>query len=165
MPIIHPTTRKFKGASEQVLLSRMVSLETLDYVVREMRSPEGSFYSTQDADSEGQEGKFFVWTVGEIHDEKVLTSRSRERLPPSVIPAPLTRRPCRALFAMDTGPSRWWPWERPVRKVQVPLPQDRGLVDGHAAAYVCDAPSPGRAFACQAPVTEPMGLWAQLEQR
>jgi uncharacterized protein YyaL (SSP411 family) len=38
----------------------------LDYVVREMTSPEGSFYSTQDADSEGHEGKFFVWTLAEI---------------------------------------------------------------------------------------------------
>ena len=40
--------------------------ETLDYVVREMVSPEGGFYSTQDADSEGEEGKFFTWTVEEI---------------------------------------------------------------------------------------------------
>jgi hypothetical protein len=34
----------------------------------------------------------------------------------------------------------------------VPLLEDRGLVDGQAAVYVCDAPVPGRAFACQAPV-------------
>src|SRR5260221_7424023 len=40
--------------------------ETLDYVVREMISPEGGFYSTQDADSEGEEGKFFTWTLAEI---------------------------------------------------------------------------------------------------
>ncbi len=40
--------------------------ETLDYVVREMVSPEGGFYSTQDADSEGEEGKFFTWTAEEI---------------------------------------------------------------------------------------------------
>jgi uncharacterized protein YyaL (SSP411 family) len=40
--------------------------ETLDYVVREMSSPEGGFYSTQDADSEGEEGKFFLWTPAEI---------------------------------------------------------------------------------------------------
>ncbi|HEX6110238.1 MAG TPA: thioredoxin domain-containing protein, partial [Ktedonobacteraceae bacterium] len=40
--------------------------ETLDYVVREMVSPEGGFYSTQDADSEGEEGKFFIWTMDEI---------------------------------------------------------------------------------------------------
>jgi len=43
-----------------------VVTETLDYVRREMTSPEGGFYSTQDADSEGEEGKFFVWTPAEI---------------------------------------------------------------------------------------------------
>ncbi|QBD81431.1 thioredoxin domain-containing protein [Ktedonosporobacter rubrisoli] len=47
-------------------LYRRVVEETLDYVIREMTSPEGGFYSTQDADSEGEEGKFFTWTVEEI---------------------------------------------------------------------------------------------------
>ena len=47
-----------------------VARETLDYVLREMTSPEGGFYSTQDADSEGVEGKFFVWPLAEI--EQVL---------------------------------------------------------------------------------------------
>src|SRR5204863_626401 len=45
---------------------RRVCEETLDYVRREMTSPEGGFYSTQDADSEGEEGKFFLWTPQEI---------------------------------------------------------------------------------------------------
>jgi len=45
---------------------RAIVEETLDYVVREMTSPEGGFYSTQDADSEGEEGRFFVWTPDEI---------------------------------------------------------------------------------------------------
>jgi uncharacterized protein len=38
----------------------------LDYVLREMTNAEGGFYSTQDADSEGHEGKFFVWSMDEI---------------------------------------------------------------------------------------------------
>jgi uncharacterized protein YyaL (SSP411 family) len=40
--------------------------ETVGYVRREMLQPEGGFYATQDADSEGEEGKFFVWTPEEI---------------------------------------------------------------------------------------------------
>ena len=55
---------------------RRIAEETLDYVLREMTSPEGGFYSTQDADSEGEEGKFFVWTPAEI--EAVLPREDAE---------------------------------------------------------------------------------------
>ena len=53
------------GAVEWLDMARIVR-ETLAYVMREMTHPEGGFYSTQDADSEGEEGRFFVWDREEV---------------------------------------------------------------------------------------------------
>ena len=43
-----------------------VAKEILDYVLRDMTAPEGGFYSAEDADSEGEEGEFYVWNVNEL---------------------------------------------------------------------------------------------------
>ena len=47
-------------------LYRRIAEETLDYILREMTGEHGGFFSATDADSEGEEGKFFVWTPEEI---------------------------------------------------------------------------------------------------
>ncbi|HMN28675.1 MAG TPA: thioredoxin domain-containing protein, partial [Caldilineaceae bacterium] len=57
-------------------LFRRVVDETIDYVLREMTAPSGGFYSTQDADSEGHEGKFFVWELDEV--EQILGEQATE---------------------------------------------------------------------------------------
>jgi uncharacterized protein YyaL (SSP411 family) len=54
---------------------RRTSKEVLDYVLRDMTSPEGGFHSAEDADSEGVEGKFYLWTLAEIKD----TLQGREK--------------------------------------------------------------------------------------
>ena len=55
-----------------------IARETCDYLLREMTSPGGGFYATQDADSEGVEGKFFVWFDAEI--EKILADEEESRI-------------------------------------------------------------------------------------
>jgi uncharacterized protein len=49
-------------------LSRRVAQETLDFVLRDLGAPRGGFYSAWDADSEGEEGKFYVWSLPEFKD-------------------------------------------------------------------------------------------------
>ena len=47
---------------------KRIATQTLDYVLRDMTSPEGAFYSATDADSDGEEGLFFLWDISEIRN-------------------------------------------------------------------------------------------------
>lgn len=49
-------------------LFKKTAEEIIEYVLRDMKHPEGGFFSAEDADSEGVEGKFYVWTVEEIRE-------------------------------------------------------------------------------------------------
>jgi uncharacterized protein YyaL (SSP411 family) len=71
-------------------LYRRVAEETLDYVRREMTHPAGGFYSAQDADSEGVEGKFFVWSPDEMR---------------AVLGDPALARAALAYWGVDDGPN------------------------------------------------------------
>jgi uncharacterized protein YyaL (SSP411 family) len=57
---------------------RRITEETLDFVLREMSHPDGGFFSSIDADSEGEEGRFYIWEYDEL--ESILTSEEFDLL-------------------------------------------------------------------------------------
>ena len=60
---------------------RRVAAHTAEYIMRDMQSPDGGYYSAEDADSEGEEGRFYVWDEAELADmltgEELLRLRDR----------------------------------------------------------------------------------------
>ncbi len=55
-------------ATREEQICRATARSIATYLAREMTSPEGAFYATQDADSEGEEGRFFVWTPEQVDE-------------------------------------------------------------------------------------------------
>jgi hypothetical protein len=64
MAIAYTETYQATGKEEYARTAR----EILEYVLRDMTSPQGGFFSAEDADSEGVEGKFYAWTTGELKE-------------------------------------------------------------------------------------------------
>ncbi len=62
--LVHAYLDAYQATSDSYYST--VVKEILDYVLRDMTAPEGGFYSAEDADSEGEEGKFYVWNVNEL---------------------------------------------------------------------------------------------------
>ena len=77
-----------------------VAAETADWMLADMRDPNGGFYSSRDADSEGEEGKFYVWDPGEIE----------ALIGPDAYPT-FARR-----FGLDQGPNFEGKWHLAVRE-------------------------------------------------
>jgi uncharacterized protein YyaL (SSP411 family) len=66
------------------LLFHDAACETANWAIREMQSPEGGYYSAQDADSEGVEGKFFVWSKEEINAQLEEATQQNDLSPQSI---------------------------------------------------------------------------------
>ena len=74
-PLLSLYSQSWKITSNRLFHS--AATETANWAIREMQSPDGGYYSAQDADSEGSEGKFFVWSQDEI-DQLINDSKSVE---------------------------------------------------------------------------------------
>lgn len=75
-PLLGLYAQAYKATENQVF--ERITLETGEWVLREMQSDEGGYFSTLDADSEGEEGKFYAWTPEEI--KQTLADESEYRL-------------------------------------------------------------------------------------
>lgn len=70
-PLLSLYTQAFVAFKEPVF--KRIAKETAQWVITEMQSPQGGYYSTLDADSEGEEGKFYVWTPEQV--KEILTEQ------------------------------------------------------------------------------------------
>ena len=77
-PLLNLYSQAWQASGHSVF--KRITEETAEWVIREMQAPEGGYYSTLDADSEGEEGRFYAWTPQEVeallsNDEYAVASR------------------------------------------------------------------------------------------
>jgi uncharacterized protein YyaL (SSP411 family) len=104
-------------------LFQRVAGETADWIVRDMRSPRGGFWSALDADSEGHEGKFYVWDAEDV----------RQRLPADTYDV-LARR-----FGLDRGPNFEGRWHLHAYCSIEEVAHDLGLSEAEALRHLARA--------------------------
>jgi len=99
---------------------RRIAVETAAWVMREMRAPEGGFYSTLDADSEGHEGRFYVWDRAEVE---------------SILPADEYRVLARR-FGLDREPNFEGAWHLHCYVAIEQIAEELGLQPGAVTALL-----------------------------
>jgi len=103
---------------------RRIAIETGEWAMREMQSPEGGFYSALDADSEGEEGRFYVWSPDEV--KALLTPDEYAVLAP--------------VYGLDRKPNfEETAWHLHVFESPAVVAQQLGLEGEHTAQLLTDA--------------------------
>ncbi len=101
-------------------LFREAATATADWVRREMQSPEGGYYSTLDADSEGHEGKFYVWDRAEV--EGLLSPEEYAVLAP--------------VYGLDRAPNFEGRWHLHGYRTPEDVAKERGSAEGEVQALL-----------------------------
>jgi uncharacterized protein YyaL (SSP411 family) len=119
---------------------RRVSEETLDWALREMRGPEGGFHSALDADSEGEEGRFYVWDEEEMRTaltEAGVTADAIERVLGYWGVSPAGNFEGRNILHVPLGPSAQRPQELEDARTALYSWRDRRVRPGLDDKRIC----------------------------
>jgi len=104
-------------------LFRDAAAATADWVLREMQSPEGGYYSTLDADSEGHEGRFYVWERGEV--EALLSPEEHAVLAP--------------VYGLDRAPNFEGRWHLHGYRTPAEVAKERAMPQAEVQALLASA--------------------------